>query len=64
VQVLDVERGSPAWSSGLRTGDIIIAVNQRDVSSADDVMATAGRGSDTLLLNIIRGNDELMLVIQ
>jgi Do/DeqQ family serine protease len=64
VQVLDVERGSPAWSSGIRTGDIIIAVNQLDVSSADDVMATAGRSSDTLLLNIIRGDDELMLVIQ
>jgi serine protease DegQ len=64
VQVLDVKRGSPAWSSGLRAGDIIIAVNELEVSSADDVTAAVERNPHALVLNIIRGDSELMLVIQ
>jgi serine protease DegQ len=64
VEVLDVKRGSHAWSSGLRTGDIIIAVNEADVSSVDQVKAAVDRNPDSLLLNIIRGTSELMLMIR
>jgi serine protease Do/serine protease DegQ len=64
VQVLEVERGSPAWSSGLRPEDIIIAINHVDVTSADELLAAVKRSPDALLLNIIRGNGEVMIVIQ
>jgi Do/DeqQ family serine protease len=64
VQVLEVKRGSPAWSSGLRPDDIIVAVNQVVVTSADELMLAVKRNPDALLLNIIRGNSELMIVIQ
>jgi Do/DeqQ family serine protease len=64
LQVLEVKRGSPAWSAGLRPDDIIVAVNQTDVASMDELMAAAKRNPDALLLNILRGNSELMIVIQ
>jgi Do/DeqQ family serine protease len=64
VQVLQVEHGSPAWSAGLRTDDIIIAVNQMDVASVTDIMSAVKRNPNGLLLNLVRGNSELMIVIQ
>jgi serine protease Do/serine protease DegQ len=64
VQVLEVERGSTAWSAGLRADDIIVAVNQLDVASVDEVTAAVKRNPNGLLLNIIRGNSELLIMIQ
>jgi serine protease Do/serine protease DegQ len=64
VQVLEVERGSAAWSTGLRPDDIIVAVNQSGVSSVDEVLAAVNRTPDVLSLNILRGNSEVMIVIQ
>ena len=54
----------PAWSSGLRPGDIIIAVNQRDANSPDDVTTAIKRHPDAPPVNLIRGNGELMVVIE
>ncbi len=64
VQVLEVERGSPAWSAGLRADDIIVSVNQLPVSSMSDMKKAVGRNPDTLLLNIRRGNGPLFMVIR
>lgn len=64
VQVLEVERGSPAWSAGLRVDDIIVSVNQLPVSSVDEVVTAARRNPDALLLNIRRGNGALFVVIR
>ena len=64
VEVLDVERGSPAWQAGLRAGDIIISINRRAVKAVADVPAAVKRSPDTLLLNIQRGNAALFIVIQ
>ena len=64
VQVLQVERGSPAWSAGLRVDDIIVSVNQLPVSSMNDVVAAARRNADAILLNIRRGNGALFVVIR
>jgi serine protease Do/serine protease DegQ len=64
VEVLEVKRGSPAWSAGLRPDDIIVSINQQPVSSMDDVAAAARRDADALLLNIRRGNGALFVVIR
>jgi len=64
VQVLEVERGSPAWSAGLRADDIIVSINQRPVASMDAVAAAVKRNPDSLLLNIRRGNGALFIVIR
>ncbi|NNG12453.1 MAG: DegQ family serine endoprotease [Halobacteria archaeon] len=64
VQVLDVERGSPAWSAGLRADDIIVSINEQTLASVDDVPVAIKRNPDALLMNIRRGNGALFIVIR
>ncbi len=63
VEVVNVERGSPAAHGGLRPGDIILSVNRRLVKSVDDVRNAVGESDRGILLNIRRGNGALFLVI-
>jgi serine protease Do/serine protease DegQ len=64
VLVSDVERGSPAWQVGLRPGDIITAVNRQPVQSlATFREALRGVGS-LLMLNVVRGNASLFMLVQ
>ena len=63
VLVSEVERGSPAWNTGVRPNDIIVSANRRSVKDLDTFrMAIAQQ--DVLLLNIVRGNGALFLLLQ
>ncbi|WP_456379525.1 DegQ family serine endoprotease [Thiolapillus sp.] len=65
VEVLQVKRNSPAWRAGLRPGDVIISANRQPVSSLVDLSALAAQaGNKGLLLNIVRGNGALFVVIR
>jgi len=64
IEVLEVERGSPAWSAGLRAEDIIVSINQLPVASLEDVAAAVKRNPDALLLNIRREEGALFVVIR
>ena len=57
VVVRDVERNRPADQAGLRDGDIILEVNQRQISSFQDYRAVFDRikETDRLLFLISRG---------
>jgi Do/DeqQ family serine protease len=61
VFVAGVESGSPAFSHGLRPGDLIIGVNQHRVTSVQE-LSKALRAQGRLALNVIRG--DFMLNIQ
>jgi Do/DeqQ family serine protease len=61
VGVTAVEPGSPAFSHGIRGGDIIIGVNQRRVTSVQE-LAKALRASGRLAVNVVRG--DFLLTIQ
>ena len=61
VGVTAVEPGSPAFSHGIRAGDIIIGVNQRRVTSVQE-LAKALRASGRLAVNVVRG--DFLLTIQ
>jgi len=63
VLVNNVEPGSPAWSAGLRPGDVIISVNRKPVKSLDEMRAVTSK-SDELLLNVRRGNGALFLYMR
>ncbi|MFU8821507.1 MAG: DegQ family serine endoprotease [Gammaproteobacteria bacterium] len=62
VLVTSVAPGSPAAQRGLRPGDVIVAVNRQKVSSLSDFQQHAQ--GQSLLLNIRRGNAQLLLPIR
>ncbi|HET7670720.1 MAG TPA: Do family serine endopeptidase [Burkholderiales bacterium] len=61
ILVAGVESGSPAFSHGLRPGDLILGVNQRRVASIQE-LSKALRAQGRLALNVVRG--EFLLNIQ
>ncbi len=63
VLVARIESGSPAARAGLRSNDVITGVNHRTVTSTDELRQLAAR-SDSLLLNLVRGQGELLLVLR
>lgn len=63
IEVSNVEPQSPADQRGLRTGDVIIAVNRIRVQDLEDLQDIASR-SDILFLLIRRGDRQLLLQIR
>ena len=61
VELLNVERESPAKASGLMTGDIIVAVDGKTVQSIDEVhrILTDWQGEASIKLTVIRLNEKL-----
>lgn len=64
VQVIGIEPGSPASSSGLKENDIIVSVNREEVDNVDDMKRIVKKSSDVLLIKLIRDNRSLFLVVQ
>jgi len=63
VEVTDVEEGSPAAQRGLRSGDVITAVNRLLVRNLRDLTAIA-ENNRILFLLVQRGDRSLMLQIR
>ena len=64
VVVDDVQRGSVAWRSGLRNGDIVTSVNHVAVHDMKEFLLVAEKQQGNLLLRIVRGNAAAFLVIK
>ena len=64
VHVVDVERGSPAWRSGLRQGDIITSVNRQPVKDVPIFLKLVDGKDEPLLFRILRGNAAAFIVIK
>ncbi len=63
VLVSAVERGSPAWNAGLRSGDLITHVNRHELSRLAELVAAAKVGSQ-MRLDIQRRGQGLYLQLQ
>lgn len=63
VIVTSVEQGSSAWNNGVRPKDIIVSANRTAVKDLDGFRMAVGK-RDVVLLNIIRGNGALFLLLQ
>jgi serine protease DegQ len=59
-----VERSSRAYASGLRTGDVIIGVNQRDIEDTGNLADLLQRSPRQLLLTVVRGQSVFYLLLQ
>ena len=64
VVVANVEPGSPAANAGLRTGDIIVAVNRQNVSSTAELTRILRDVQGTIALDLLRRGQRLLLVIR
>jgi serine protease Do/serine protease DegQ len=62
--VVNVERGSIAWRSGLRAGDVITSVNKMSIKNLDEFLKAVDKKDDSLLLLILRGNSAAFLVLR
>lgn len=60
--VREVEDDSPAARAGIAEGDLIVAVDERPISSADDLFDALGRDGE-LRITIVRGADEQTLTV-
>jgi serine protease Do/serine protease DegQ len=63
VLVSQVEPGSVAWKHGVRENDLIVSANRRAVRDLGS-FKEAIRGKEVLMLNIVRGNGSLFLLLQ
>ncbi|MGC3971178.1 MAG: PDZ domain-containing protein [Pirellulales bacterium] len=65
VEVHEVVRGGAAEKAGLRPGDLITALNDRVLSSIDDVHRLLARGdAETTELSVLRADRLLTLVVR
>jgi len=63
VLVANVEQSSPAWYNGVRPNDIIVSANRKTVKDLDSFRLAIAK-QDVLLLNIVRGNGAMFLLLQ
>lgn len=64
VLVTKVEVNSPAWLHGIRPGDIIIGANRKKVRSVQEFLAILRKHEDSIVLNLLRGDFRLTLIIR
>ncbi|MEM7543798.1 MAG: DegQ family serine endoprotease [Pseudomonadota bacterium] len=64
VMVFDVERGTQAWDSGLRPGDVITSINRQSIQNLQAFLNVVSRMKGSLLLRVHRGNQAAYIVIK
>jgi Do/DeqQ family serine protease len=63
VLVSSVQPGSPAYVQGLRAGDVIVGVNERRISSVQE-LAKALRAQGRIVLNLLRGDFPMAITLR
>jgi putative serine protease PepD len=66
AKVLDVRAGSPAAQAGLRTNDVVIAVDGKSIETGDELRSAidAKKPGDEIQLKIRRGSSERELTVE
>ena len=64
VVIVSVQRGTPAWRSGLRAGDVITTINKVQIKNMQDFLAAVDNKEGSLVLRILRGNAAAFVVLK
>ncbi len=66
VVVIKIDAGSKAFEAGIRPGDIILQINQKDIATIEDFKKAASRikSKDRTLLLVRRKGEDLFLTIK
>jgi Do/DeqQ family serine protease len=64
LQVLEIEKDSPAWRAGIRKGDVLYSINKQLVPTFEQALGIISNNQGGMILNISRGNRALYLVIK
>ncbi|MDR0805567.1 MAG: Do family serine endopeptidase [Enterobacteriaceae bacterium] len=64
VAIKDVAKGSQAAQSGLKAGDVIIGVNRDRVQNIGELRKIIDSKPNILALNILRGEDNIYLILR
>ncbi len=64
VIITEIQRGTRAWSAGLRKGDIITSVNHEPVADLQSFLQLVDKVENALLFRVIRGDAAAFLVIK
>ncbi len=64
VLLVEVQRGSRAWRTGLRAGDLIRRINRRDSGNLDRLTRLVEDDPDSLLLDVLRGRRRYLVVLE
>ena len=64
AQIQEVQKDSPALSSGIKTGDIILSINNKKVSSILDVSTYINTSTtESINIKVLRNNDQIILKV-
>ena len=63
ANVTRITPGSRAATNGLKTGDVIVAVNQVNIRNVKDLNQLIGRHPRQLLLTVVRGGNGFFLLL-
>lgn len=58
VMVLEVAPSSPAFEMGIKTGDLLVEINDRKISSEDDIFSAVNAATSFIWFKIKRKNEE------
>ena len=64
VIVVNIDRASHAWNSGMRKGDIITSINREPIKNLSAFLKAIDGKKNSLLLRIVRGRSAAFLVIK
>ena len=64
VEIVAIQPDSAVWASGLRKGDVITSVNQKEITGADDFVAKVKASPRGLLLNLVRDGNAFFVVLR
>ncbi len=63
VQIVGAAEVSAGWRAGLRPGDIIISANKKPTKNATDLQSIASKQKKQLLIQVLRGQGALYILI-